>query len=78
MSTSIKVSKENYERLCKISGKLQEELKKPVSLNQAITYLYNKTMIQDIAGTWSMTDQEEQDFKEELTRGWKQWNNKRS
>ena len=74
MSTSIKVSEENYQRLCRVSGKLQEKLKKPVSLNDAISYLYNKTMIEDLAGTWDMTDDETDKWVEELKSGWKEWN----
>lgn len=73
MSTSIKISDENYERLCEISGKLQEKLKKPVSLNEAITHLYNKTMIEDLAGSWKMTDKEERELKRELKEAWKKW-----
>ena len=73
MATSIKVSEENYQRLCEISGKLQEELKKPVSLNEAITHLYNKTMINDLAGSWDMSDEEEKEFKKELKEQWKKY-----
>ena len=73
MSTSIKISQENYERLCKVSGKLQQKLKKPVSLNDAITHLYKTTMIEDLLGSWNMTDEEVASFKKELDTGWKQW-----
>ena len=78
MSTSIKVSNENYERLCEISGKLQEKLKKPVSLNDAITHLQRRTMIEDLIGSWDLSDEEAKMLSKELREGWKAWNKKHS
>lgn len=73
MAVSIKISKENYERLCSLSGRLREELHKPVSINEAISYLYKKGKVGDLAGILKMSDSEVEGFMGELKRGWKKW-----
>ena len=73
MAISIKVSEENYRNLSALSGKLQEMLKKPVSLNEAISFLYKKRKISDLAGSWKMNEKEAGDFQESLRKGWKRW-----
>ncbi|HLC57874.1 MAG TPA: hypothetical protein VJH95_04845 [Candidatus Nanoarchaeia archaeon] len=73
MAISIKVSEENYRNLSMLSGRLQEMLKKPVSLNEAISFLYKKKGLSELAGSWKMSDGEVRDFQESLKRGWKRW-----
>ncbi|MBI3051448.1 hypothetical protein HYY74_03245 [Candidatus Woesearchaeota archaeon] len=73
MSVSIKISRENYERLSSLSGRLRSELNRPVSINEAISFLYRKGKLSDVAGTWKMTDREAEGFMADLQRGWERW-----
>ena len=73
MHMSIKISEENYKILCELSGKLRERLHKPVSINDAISFLYKKRKISDLAGTWKMSDKEAGEFMADLKEGWKKW-----
>lgn len=72
---TIKVSKEIYERLCEVAGKLQVKLKHPVSLDEALEYLLRekKLKISDFAGVWIMTDEEEGEILKSLREGWLRW-----
>ena len=47
MSKTIKISDENYRLLCKIAGKSQMEMMKPISLDDAINYLKKKANVKD-------------------------------
>lgn len=76
MSVSIKISEENYKKLSALSGTLREELKKPVSLNDAITYLYKKKRLSEISGAWEMSDDELKKWKSDLKEGWSNWGEK--
>ena len=73
MTISIKISEENYKRLCSLSGKLREQFHKPVSINEAISHLYHKTKISDLAGSWKMTDEEAKELIVNLKKSWKRW-----
>ena len=54
MSTkSIKLSEETYKKLVEIAGRLQAELKKPVSIEDAIKYLM-KRKISDLVSSWEI------------------------
>jgi predicted CopG family antitoxin len=69
---SIKVSEETYRKLVELAGKLQAELKKPVSIEDAIRYLMRRK-ISDLAGSWDISDEEVKVIKESLRRGWSTW-----
>lgn len=73
MPISIKISEENYKRLCTLSGRLREKLHKPVSINEAISFLYKKRRISDLAGAWKMNNKEAEEFMAGLREGWKRW-----
>ncbi len=73
MHVSIKISEENYRRLCFLSGKLREELHKTVSINDAISFLYNRRKLSDLAGSWKMSDMEAKSFMEDVRKRWKGW-----
>ncbi len=73
MPISIKISEENYKKLCELSGKLRERLHKPVSINEAISYLYKRRKISELAGAWKMNDREAAEFMAGLQEGWKKW-----
>ncbi|MFH1650312.1 MAG: hypothetical protein ABIA93_07250 [Candidatus Woesearchaeota archaeon] len=76
MAVSVKISEENYKRLCSLSGSLQEEFGRPVSLNEAMDYLWNKPKLSDVAGMWKMSDAEANKLKRDIKRGWKNWSTK--
>ena len=69
---SIKLSEETYKKLVEIAGRLQSELKKPVSIEDAIKYLL-KRRISDLAGSWDVSDEEMRAIKKSLDEGWKAW-----
>ncbi|RLI78829.1 hypothetical protein DRP05_05910 [Archaeoglobales archaeon] len=69
---SIKLSEETYKKLVEIAGRLQVELKKPVSIEDAIKYLM-KRKISDLAGSWEISDEEVYEIKESLKKGWRAW-----
>jgi len=73
MAISVKISEENYRNLSELSGRLQLMFKKPVSLNEAISFLYKKRKISDLAGSWKMNEKEAEDFQGSLRKGWKRW-----
>jgi hypothetical protein len=73
MPVSVKISDENYKRLSELSGELRMKLKKPVSLNEAISFLYSKGSLTDLSGAWIMNDKESDEIKYGLKKGWKTW-----
>jgi len=73
MSISVKISEENYKMLCSLSGRLQEEIQKPVSINEAISYLSKKGKLSDLAGAWKMSDKESKEMLSSINEGWKRW-----
>ncbi|RLI77800.1 hypothetical protein DRP07_11805 [Archaeoglobales archaeon] len=74
---SIKLTEETYKKLVEIAGKLQSELKKPVSIEDAIKYLL-KRRISDLAGSWDVSDEEIHAIKKSLDEGWKTWRSPKS
>jgi predicted CopG family antitoxin len=69
---SIKLSEETYRKLVELAGKLQTELKKPVSIEEAIKYLMKKR-ISDLAGSWEISEEEVMEIKESLRERWRAW-----
>jgi hypothetical protein len=72
MTMPIKISKENYEWLCRLSGELRRQLQRPVSIDEALSHLQQKR-VSDLAGAWMMDDKEEEGFLRGLREGWKRW-----
>lgn len=70
---TIKVSETNYRNICEYAGTLQQEWGEPVSLDKALSHLFRKGKISDLAGRWKMTDKEETEMMKSLRRGWKSW-----
>jgi predicted CopG family antitoxin len=69
---SIKISEETYKKLVEMAGRLQAELKRSVSIEDAIKYLMRRK-ISDLSGSWDVSDEEAQEIKESLRKGWKAW-----
>jgi len=76
---TIKISKETYARLVEIAGRLQIELKRPVSLDEAVKHLLELkeerkgVKITDLAGSWNMSDEEWAEIKASLAEAWRRW-----
>ncbi len=69
---SIKLSEETYRKLVELAGRLQFELKRPVSIEEAIKYLMRRR-ISDLAGSWEVSDEEVKEIKESLRKRWRAW-----
>jgi len=74
---TIKVSKETYNKLCEIAGELQIKLKRPVSLEEAMGYLISLrgkgVKVTDLAGSWTITDEELTEIRASISEAWKKW-----
>ncbi|MGC9086939.1 MAG: hypothetical protein ACP5IT_12170, partial [Thermoproteota archaeon] len=74
---TIKISKETYAKLSEIAGELQTKLKRPVSLDEAMRYLFSLRRrkkgikITDLAGSWDMSDEEWAEIRASLTEVWR-------
>ncbi len=76
---TIKISKETYAKLSEIAGELQTKLKRPVSLDEAMRYLFSLRRrkkgikITDLAGSWDMSNEEWAEIRASLTEVWRRW-----
>ncbi|MBS3134212.1 hypothetical protein J4214_03195 [Candidatus Woesearchaeota archaeon] len=73
---TVKMSKENYEWLCKIAGKMQMEEERNISIDEALSKLRKKGNILDLAGSWEMSDEEAEKFLKDTRKGWTMWKKK--
>ncbi len=71
-SKTIKISEDNYRWLVELSGEIQKELGKPVSIDKALKTLH-KGKLSDLAGKLKMTDKEVETMSKNLSKGWKKW-----
>jgi len=69
---AIKISEENYKWLVQLSGEMQKQQGKPVSIDKAITMM-KREKISDLAGSWEMSDKEAETIYKKLSEGWKKW-----
>ena len=70
---TVKISAENYRLLCGYAGELQVELGEPVSVDRALTFLFYKSKLSDLAGSWEMSDKEAEEMLTSLRKGWDKW-----
>jgi hypothetical protein len=74
---ALKVSRATYAKLCEIAGELQMKLKRPVSIEEAMRHLIRLrekgVRITDLAGSWSITDEEIKEIKASISEAWKKW-----
>jgi predicted CopG family antitoxin len=74
---AIKISKETYAELSAIAGELQIELKRPVSIEEAMKHLIKRrkkgVKISDLAGSWNISDKEVKGIKESISQAWEEW-----
>jgi hypothetical protein len=74
---AVKISKETYSELCVVAGELQIKRKKSVSIDDAMKYLLSRKKkgkkISDLAGSWSMSDQEAEEIQASFAKAWETW-----
>lgn len=74
---AVKVSKETYAKLNQIAGELQIKLRRPVSIEEAMNHLIKQkergSRISDLAGSWSVTDEELAEIKISISEMWQKW-----
>lgn len=70
---TVKMSADNYKALCTVAGELQVEWGEPVSIDQAVGVLVQRTRLSDLAGSWKMNDKEAEDFLKTVRTGWGKW-----
>lgn len=74
---TIKVSRATYNTLCEIAGELQIKLKRPVSLEEAMEHLIRLrgkgVKITDLAGSWTVTDEELKEIEASRAEAWRRW-----
>lgn len=79
---AVKISKETYAELSAIAGELQIELKRPVSIEEALKHLIKRrkkgVKISDLAGSWEISDQEVTEIKKSLNQAWEEWKPQKS
>jgi len=78
MSTSIRISKKTYEKLVELAGILQANLKRTVSIDDAIKFLLERRSlpgkITELSGSWEITDEQVSETLKSLKKGWNDWN----
>jgi len=62
---SIRLSEETYRKLVEVAGRLQVELRRPVSIEDAIKYLLRRK-ISDLAGSWEVSDKDVKEIRRSL------------
>lgn len=74
---SVKISKDTYTELSAIASELQARKKSPVSIDEVVKYLISRSRkgktISDLAGSWSMTEDEANKIKASIGVAWKTW-----
>ncbi len=72
---TIKIRDETYENINVLIGDLMKELKRPVSMDEALRYLLKcrKNRPSKFAGGWKMDEKEFETIKSELKESWKRW-----
>ena len=76
VSKTIKISEKSYNKLNAFAGTLREKEGKPVSIDSALSALFEKSpkgKASDFAGSWDMSDEEAEKIKADLKRHWKTW-----
>jgi hypothetical protein len=76
---TVKVSKETYEKLNKMAGKMRASLNRPVSMDEALESAMKKTGLKpsDFAGTLILGDREATEISEDLSRFWSRWQSRK-
>ncbi|MHA1755163.1 MAG: hypothetical protein ACTSVV_00230 [Promethearchaeota archaeon] len=81
MSSSIRISKKTHEKLIELAGILQANLKKTVTIDEAINFLLEKNSlpgkISELSEKLDITDKELEEINKSLEEAWKTWDIKK-
>jgi predicted CopG family antitoxin len=72
---TIKIRDETYEKINVLVGDMMKELKRPVSIDEALRYMLKsrKNKPSQFAGGWKMDEKELLEIKNDLKESWKRW-----
>lgn len=72
---TIKIRDETYESINVLIGDMIKELKRPVSMDEALRYFLKckRDKPSTFAGGWKMDEEESEKIKSELKESWKRW-----
>jgi len=76
VSKTIKISEKSYNKLNAFAGSLRAKEGKPISIDKALSELFERSTkgkATDFAGSWSMSEEEAENIKNDLKRHWKTW-----
>jgi hypothetical protein len=76
---TVKVSKETYEKLNNLAGKMRAKAHRPVSMDEALDSAMNISRLRpsDFAGTFIVSEREATEIFEELSRFWSRWQSRK-
>jgi predicted transcriptional regulator len=75
---TVKLSKETYEKLNELAGKMRARLHRPVSIDEALESAMKSSLKpSDFAGTFVSTDPEVEAIFGELIRFWSRWQSRK-
>jgi hypothetical protein len=82
MARSVRVEESTYRKLSQTAGRLQSIWGRPVSIDEALSYLLKapreENKISDLAGSWEISETEAKDIERVLRQGWSRWKLTRS
>ncbi|MEE8403479.1 MAG: hypothetical protein V3R93_06970 [Candidatus Hydrothermarchaeaceae archaeon] len=73
---TVRISDKVYRRLFEAAGQLQTRLKRPVSIDETLDIILERTgenRISDLTGSWDVSGEEVEYIKRSLRKGWKKW-----
>ena len=73
MVKTIKISDENYGKLTKLAGRLQNEWGVSVSIDAALEFMQKSKEISEFAGAWQGTEKQTQKTAEGIKERWRTW-----
>jgi predicted CopG family antitoxin len=70
---TVKVERDTYTELNRIAGELRVARGRPVSMDEVIRDLLRRKKPSEFAGSWKMTDGEEERIFGGLRKAWEKW-----
>ncbi len=73
MLKSVKLREETYRWLVGVAGELQRHQERPVSIDEALSFIRGQRGLGNVAGSWKMSDKEAALFLQKTRAEWKKW-----
>lgn len=70
---TVKISALTYRWIYEYAGEIQREIGEPVSIDKALTFLFQRSKLSDLAGSWKFSDKEAEEMQFSLKKGWSKW-----